>query len=67
MSRSTPTLEPHLTVGDVAARMKCTPRTVRNWIASGELKAYRYGARMIRIDPADLKKMRRPVTTIGKW
>ena len=67
MSRPTPTLEPHLTVDDVAERMKCAPRTVRNWISNGDLKAHRYGARMIRIDPADLKKLRRPVTSAGTW
>lgn len=32
--------------------------TVRSWISKGELRAYRYGPRIVRIDASDLRKMR---------
>lgn len=38
--------------------------TIRRMVASGQLRAYRYGDRLIRIDPADLDKARRPVTAL---
>ena len=34
-------------------------------IARGELRAYRYGPRLIRIDPADLAALREPVTSLA--
>ena len=35
--------------------------TVRRWIARGDLKAHRVGPRLVRIDPADVVKLRRPI------
>lgn len=37
-----------LTVEEVADRFECTPRTVRNWIRTGEVPAIKRG-RLIRI------------------
>jgi excisionase family DNA binding protein len=39
-------------------------RTVRRWIATGMLPAVRVGG-LIRIDPADLDKIARPIPTAG--
>lgn len=35
--------------------------TVRRWIAQGELRAYRLGPRVIRIDAADLRQFREQI------
>lgn len=55
-----------LTLEQAAERLAVHPRTVRRMIAAGELPAYRYGKRLIRIDPADLHNSRRPVTSLGE-
>jgi excisionase family DNA binding protein len=44
----------YLTVAEIAARLKVNPQTVRNWIARGELRAARVGARRVRILRSDL-------------
>lgn len=36
-------------------------RTVRRWIAEGRINAFRVGARLIKIDVAELDKVMRPV------
>ena len=51
-----------LTIAQVAKALQVEALTVRRWISAGDLRAYRYGPRTIRIDPADVKRMRRPVT-----
>lgn len=50
-----------LTIAEVAANENVSQATVRRWIARGELRAYRYGPRLLRIDPADVTRMRRQV------
>lgn len=47
-----------LTVAEAAVLLKCSTKTVRNWIASGHLKAYRQGPRAIRITRADVAALR---------
>ncbi len=44
----------YLTDGEIAARLKVNPQTVRNWITRDELRAVRVGARRVRILRADL-------------
>ena len=44
--------EPLLTVGDVAGEFQVSPRTVRRWIADGDLQVVRIG-RLVRIRPRD--------------
>ncbi len=50
-----------LTVEEIATRLKVNPRTVRNWIASGELPAIDIGRgyRVSRADFEDFKRRRR--------
>lgn len=56
-----------LTIAQVADELQSSPDTVRRMIARGELRAYRYGQRIIRIDRADLDKMRKPVTRVDEF
>lgn len=64
---SSSTLSLALSVAQVAAEIQCSPKTVRNMIARGELRAYRYGktSRIIRIDRRDLERIKRPVTNLA--
>lgn len=52
---------PLWTMADVAEYLGIHVESVRRLIARGELRAYRYGKRMVRIDPADVERMRRPI------
>ncbi len=45
--------EPHFKVAEVAALYKVTPRTVRNWIEDGRLRALKRG-RIIRVPKSAL-------------
>jgi excisionase family DNA binding protein len=40
-------------------------RTIRRWIATGRLPAYRVGDKLLRIDPADLDRISRRVPAAG--
>lgn len=55
-----------LTIAEVADLLKCNQVTIRRMISRGELPAYRYGKHLIRIDPRDLDKVRKPVTCVSK-
>jgi len=46
-------------VGEAAARVGVSTKTVRRWIASGQLAGYRMGPRLLRVDPDDLDRMLR--------
>ncbi|WP_298713548.1 helix-turn-helix domain-containing protein [Micrococcus sp. 2A] len=59
-------LTAQLTISDAAALLGASPNTVRRMIARGDLRAYRYGPRLIRIDPADLHALRVPVTSLAE-
>lgn len=54
-------LEKQLTIAEVAELTGTSSSTVRRWISRGELRAYYYSSRVIRIDPADLRAMREEV------
>lgn len=57
--------KPVYTLEQAADYLAVSKNTVRRWISDGKLRAYRYGGqRIIRIDHADLMKLRRPVTTL---
>lgn len=44
-----------LTVNEIAKNLNVSTRTIRLWIESGKLKAYRFG-KDYRIEPTDLKE-----------
>lgn len=46
-----------LTIADTATYTGVSTSTVRRWIKDGRLRAYRFGPRAVRIDPADLHGM----------
>lgn len=50
-----------LTIAEVAEYTATSPSTVRRWISAGQLRAFKFGPRAIRIDPRDLARMQREV------
>lgn len=46
-----------LSIEATAEALDVSTRTVRRWIAEGQLPAYRLGDRLVRIDPADVDQM----------
>ena len=54
---------PDLAVNEAAALCGVHHRTIRNWIKDGRLRAYRQAGHGIRIRPADLARLRRPILT----
>lgn len=53
------TADPHVPVPAAAATISVTPATVYRWIRTGQLRAYRYGPRSIRVDLAELRAVGR--------
>ena len=53
------------TLAEEAARHQCSVKTLRRRIAEGKLTAYRFGPRMIRLDPAEVDALLRPIPTAG--
>lgn len=51
----------HLSIKEVAELTGASPDTVRRWIARGDLRAYYFSKRMIRIDWNDVLAMREEV------
>ena len=48
-----------------AAVVDVHPRTIRRWVASGELTGYRAGPRLVKIDLDELEAFIRPIPTAG--
>lgn len=53
---------PQLTITEAAKQLGVCANTIRKWITSGELKAYRYGTdgRIVRIKQSDLDNLGTP-------
>lgn len=65
VAKKTPnTLTPELSIAEICKVKDVSPSTVRRWIARGELRAYRYSDRTIRIAVADLEAMRTEVNPV---
>lgn len=63
---STPTTRQRfMTQQSAAEYADCTVRTIRNFIARGELTGYRLGTRSIRVDRAELDALLTPIPTAG--
>ena len=61
-----PQFEQHFTIAQVAELTGTSDATVRRWISAGDLRAYYFGKRAIRIDPADLRAMRQEVNPVTR-
>lgn len=48
-------------LAQAAERTDVSIKTLRRRIAAGDLPAYRYGPRVLRVDPHDVDKLMRPV------
>ena len=57
------------TVIGLAAKYRCHPNTIRNWIHSGKLTATRFGPRMIRVRESDFQALLQPFENgqAGQW
>jgi excisionase family DNA binding protein len=44
-------------ISEAAARVGVNIKTIRRWIASGQLAGYRAGPRLLRVDPDELDGM----------
>lgn len=55
-----------LTIAEFAQALNASPATVRRMIARGDLRAYRYGPRLIRIPHTELERIARPVTSLAE-
>lgn len=62
MTRTSPA-QRYVTLKDSAEYLGVTERTIRNFIARGDLPAYRIGSRALRIDREDLDRIITPVPT----
>lgn len=54
-----------LTLKQAATWLSTSETTVRRMIARGELRAYRFGPRLSRVDPADLAAVATAVTPMA--
>jgi excisionase family DNA binding protein len=54
-----------ISVNDAALRLDVSAHTVRRWITSGMLPAYRVGRRLIKVDLADLDRVAKRIPTAG--
>lgn len=50
-----------ISIADAAAELGVCDRTVRRYLASGRLKGYRVGGRLIRVDAAQLDSVLSPL------
>ena len=50
---------------EAAARTGVSVRTLRRRIAAGQLRAYRSGPRIIRLDPKDVDRLLVPMVTVA--
>jgi excisionase family DNA binding protein len=58
---------PHYrTLAEEAARTSVSVKTLRRRIAEGQLTAYRFGPHLIRLDPAEVDALFRPIPTAGR-
>lgn len=60
-SKNDPEVRQHLSIKEVAELTGSSYDTVRRWIARGDLRAYYFSKRMIRIDWNDVLAMREEV------
>lgn len=52
-----------VTMADAAVELSLDVQTLRRYVASGRLTAYRVGPRAIRLDAAEVADLARPIPT----
>lgn len=57
---------PFLTVGEAADELAVTERFIRKLIADGNLRAFKVGARVVRIRRTDLEELLRPARVVPR-
>lgn len=55
-----------LSIDEAAHRLHVSSKTVRRWIAAGDLKSYRAGARLIRLHADQVETLLRPVPVVAR-
>lgn len=55
-----------MSIAEAAQHLSVSTKTIRRMIADGRLPAYRVGAQLIRIDPADLDRLLRRIPAAGR-
>lgn len=55
-----------LTIESAAEMLAVHPRTIRRYIAAGDLPAYRIGPRQIRVRHDDVTALLSPIPTVGR-
>jgi excisionase family DNA binding protein len=65
-SSSRPKERQYLSVEDAASYVDVSTQTIRRSIDSGELPAYRFGKKLIRVQQDDLDAMLRRIPTVGQ-
>jgi len=53
------------TIAEAAARHRCSTRTLRRRVADGSLRGYRFGPRLLRLDPIEVDELLRRIVTAG--
>ena len=56
----------YLSVEDAAIYVGVSTQTIRRSIDSGELPAYRFGKKLVRVEQADLDAMLRRIPAVGQ-
>ncbi|MGI8680848.1 MAG: excisionase family DNA-binding protein [Mycobacteriales bacterium] len=64
-ARTAPPLSARISIEEAAESRGVSTRTIRRLIADGRLPAYRFGPRLIRLDPADLELVDRRIPAAG--
>ncbi len=66
-STKDPAAPEYVSLQHAALTLSVSVKTVRQWIAAGELRAYRRGKRIIRVKSADLESLMRPIPSARHW
>lgn len=53
-----------ISVLEAADRLHVSGKTIRRYVAAGRLTAYRVGAKLLRLDAAEVDALARPVQTV---
>lgn len=56
-----------LTVSDAAQELQVSEKTIRKQIVYGDLKAYRFGGRAIRIKRSEIEKAMKPIKSVADY